>query len=545
MVLLSAVLLTLSFAPLGQFYLAWIGLAPLLIVVSRARTVRAAFFWGWLGGTIFFLLNLAYLLLVTIPGALVLPPYLALYWGLAAATIRMMRLIPQAGYLPPETYSILACCVAAVWVAAEWLRGTVFTGLPWLFIGYTQSPLLAICQIADFAGVYGVMFLVVLVNTMAAVTWLHREHRKPIRRGWITTGVLVLASALYGWWRMSQSAPLTPGPTVLVVQPSDRDFRNKAAPEKQRDSVRFHLEQTTSALQRERADLVVWSETTMPALNPEVREELGGAPLGQLSDQTDRAISAIARLNNTSLLVGGFFVDYAAGARGTRKPIGMRNSAFYYDRVGIHAARYDKIHLVPFGEFIPGRESWPRFYRLFLWLSPYADDYTVSTGPADALTVFPLQSRDAASESRFVSPICFDDIDPSLVARMFRGGEAGAGGPPKRADFIVNLTNDGWFRWNEQPQHLQHALFRSIENRAPTARAVNTGVSGFIDSCGRIGKTVPIGQIGTATQQLALDRRVTFYTRFGDVFAYACVAVAAVVVLCGAWSSFVMWASHG
>src|SRR5699024_751841 len=139
----------------------------------------------------------------------------------------------------------------------------------------------------------------------------------------------------------------------------------------------------------------------------------------------------------------------------------------------------------------------------------------VSTGPADALTVFPLQS--AAGESRFVAPICFDDIDSALIRKMFRGPPAGAsdgGGSGKRADFIDNLTNDGWFRWSEQPQHLQHALFRSIENRAPTARAVNTGVSGFIDSCGRVGKTVPVGTIGTATQQLVLDRRVTFYTRF-------------------------------
>jgi apolipoprotein N-acyltransferase len=316
---------------------------------------------------------------------------------------------------------------------------------------------------------------------------------------------------------------------VLVVQPNDRDFRDKAALEKQRESVQFHLEQTAAALQAQPVDLIVWSETTMPALNPEVREELGASPIGTLSDQTHRALAAVARLNNTSLVVGGFYIDYAPGARGTRKPVGMRNSAFYYDRGGLQAARYDKIHLVPFGEFIPGRESFPWLYRFFRWVSPYTDDYNVSTGPAEALTVFPLQQR--GGDSRFVAPICFDDIDSALMARMFRRDDGGK--PAKRADFIVNLTNDGWFRWNEQPQHLQHALFRSIENRAPTARAVNTGVSGFIDSCGRVGKIVPVGTVGTATHQLVLDRRVTFYTRFGDVFAYACVVAAAGVVV---WS---------
>ena len=560
LLLLSAVLLSLSFAPLGQFYLAWFGLAPMLVVIARAPSARGAAFWGWLGGTIFFLLNLSYLLLVTIPGALLLPPYLALYWGLAAAVIRAARLIDGGADDDPGASSssaadmsgfstsagpenvraryrgsgaglsssafLRAAGVAGVWVAAEWLRGTLFTGLPWLYLGYSQSPLLAVCQVADFAGVYGVMFLVVLVNALAAMTWLHRAPaRRRLVPAWVAAAALVLAAAGYGWWRLAQAAPLSPGPTVLVVQPNDRDFRNKAAIEKQRDSVRFHLEQTTFALQSQPADLVVWSETTMPALNPEVRDELGQSPLGRLSDQTHHALGAIARLNNTSFLVGGFYVDYAPGARGTRKPTGMRNSAFYYDRAGLQAARYDKIHLVPFGEFIPGRDSFPWLYKVFLWLSPYTDDYNVSTGPADALTVFRLQGR-GGNDSRFVSPICFDDIDAALVAKMFRGEDGG-----KRADFIVNLTNDGWFRWNEQPQHLQHALFRSIENRAPTARAVNTGVSAFIDSCGRVGKTVPVGRIGTATQQLVLDRRVTFYTRFGDVFAYACVAGAVLIVV--------------
>ena len=562
--LLSAGMLSLSFAPLGQFYLAWVGLAPLLLVIGDARSIRRAFLWGWLGGTVFFLINLSFLLLVTVPGALLLPPYLALYWGLAAAAIRAARLLgghqtrsdramsgfstsadgriattdgresasaDGRGTSAGSSPSVFLCAtgVAAIWVAGEWLRGTVFTGFPWLFVGYSQSPLLAVCQIADFAGVYGVSVLVVLVNALAAMTLLHRDRVRSLFRAWVTTAALVAATAAYGGWRLAQTAPLMPGPTVLVVQPNDRDFRNKEAIEKQRESVQFHLEQTAAALRQQPADLVVWSETTMPALNPEVRDELGQSPIGTLSDQTHRAIAAVARLNNTSLLVGGFYVDYTAGERGKRKPIGMRNSAFYYDRTGLQAARYDKIHLVPFGEFIPGRESYPWLYRFFMWVSPYTEDYNVSTGPADALTVFPLQARGA--DSRFVSPICFDDIDPALMSKMFRRADGGK--PAKQADFIVNLTNDGWFRWSEQPQHLQHALFRSIENRAPTARAVNTGVSAFIDSCGRVEKTLPVGAIGTATHQLVLDRRVTLYTRFGDVFAYACITASAGIVV---WS---------
>jgi apolipoprotein N-acyltransferase len=139
----------------------------------------------------------------------------------------------------------------------------------------------------------------------------------------------------------------------------------------------------------------------------------------------------------------------------------------------------------------------------------------------------------------FVTPICFEDIDPLLVAKMFRSTR-GQPGTVKEAHFIVNITNDGWFMFNQMPQHLQAARFRSIENRAPTARSVNTGISGFIDSFGRVQGLVPAGTEGTSVRRLQLDPRVTFYTRYGDVFAALC---AAVTVLLAA-ASIVRWAAN-
>jgi apolipoprotein N-acyltransferase len=138
---------------------------------------------------------------------------------------------------------------------------------------------------------------------------------------------------------------------------------------------------------------------------------------------------------------------------------------------------------------------------------------------------------------RFVTPICFEDIDPALVAKMFRSGSPGK---LKAADFIVNVTNDGWFMFNQMPQHLQAARFRSIENRAPTARSVNTGISGFIDSFGRVQGLVPAGTEGTSVQRLQLDPRVTLYTRFGDAFAAACMVVTVVL----AAASVVRWGTR-
>jgi apolipoprotein N-acyltransferase len=127
---------------------------------------------------------------------------------------------------------------------------------------------------------------------------------------------------------------------------------------------------------------------------------------------------------------------------------------------------------------------------------------------------------------RFVTPICFEDIDPAMVAKMFRASPVPGDPLGKRVDFIVNITNDGWFKANENPQHLQAAIFRSIENRAPTARSVNTGISGFIDSTGHTSNLVPQGTEGTSIAMLMLDSRNAPFTSIGDLFADLCGAAA-------------------
>ena len=140
--------------------------------------------------------------------------------------------------------------------------------------------------------------------------------------------------------------------------------------------------------------------------------------------------------------------------------------------------------------------------------------------------------RDGAERptDRFVAPICFEDIVPSMVARMLHEPGSGAA---RRADFLVNITNDGWFRAAQMPQHLQAALFRSIEHRVATARSVNTGISGFVDPLGRVSGIVPAETEGWSAQKLLLDRRVAPYTRLGDAFPITCVAATAAVCVAG------------
>src|SRR5208282_999834 len=133
---------TLAFAPVNQFYLAWIGLAPWLIFLSGAKSWQSAFFWSWLGGTGFFTANMWWMAYISGPGMAALMIYLGLYWAFAALVIY------GAGLLDGQRVGILAGVfgVAAVWTGLEWLRGIVMTGLPWLYLGHTQTPIPALCQ---------------------------------------------------------------------------------------------------------------------------------------------------------------------------------------------------------------------------------------------------------------------------------------------------------------------------------------------------------------------------------------------------------------
>jgi apolipoprotein N-acyltransferase len=142
---------------------------------------------------------------------------------------------------------------------------------------------------------------------------------------------------------------------------------------------------------------------------------------------------------------------------------------------------------------------------------------------ANSRTGSPSGSQTAV---RFISPICLENIDPAIVVQMIRDSSASG----KQADFIANISNDGWFAVQERHQHLQTTVFRCIENRVPMVRCSNTGISAFIDSSGRVLESMGPDTSGFAVRQLELDGRHTFYTRHGDVFAYACLAISACAI---------------
>ncbi len=528
----SVAAFTLAFAPVGAFYLAWIGLVPWLIVVARHRTTVGAFLWSWGAGIAFFSINMGWLWSISPPGTIALHLYLGLYWAVAAVVIRSTGLLRPIRSPGNAGGLAAALAIAVVWTGLEWVRGTFMTGLPWLFLGHTQTPFLLICQIADVAGVYAVTFVLAMVNATLALGWIRGRSARRIG-GTLSVSIALVGGALiYGAVRMSPPVS-QPGPEVIVIQPNYPQRNTGEKGETLDERLAFHLTTSSRAIARTPdADLVVWSETLMPELNREFRAFV------PTYTAVHQRLANLASRHKVGLLVGAAY-GLVEEVGGKLRQSERRNSAYLYDRSGLMAEnRYDKIHLVPFGEFIPFRKTAPPLYRFFNLFNPYGYDYTLV--PGEALTVFTLQPSSGSTTGpskpwRFVTPICFEDSDASLVARMFRPE---APGKPKRADFIVNLTNDGWFSGPQMSQHLQLATFRSIENRVPTARSVNTGISGFIDSAGCPHALLATGIEGFSAHRLMLDPRITWYTRIGDLFAVICAMLTAAIAIVGGWLSF-------
>jgi apolipoprotein N-acyltransferase len=569
LLLLGAGLLTLAFAPVNQFYLAWLGLVPWLFVLSTTRSQWSAFFWSWLAGTFFFIANMWWMAYVTAPGMVALMAILGLYWGYAGLIIRGAGLlknredgrwkIEDGQRVPRHSPSSILnspllriLLIAAVWVAAgEWFRGTwPWHGLPWLHLGHTQSSVLWVCQIADIVGVAGISFIIAMVNAWIAM-WL--IERPTGTRRLIPSGVTIFAIVAivigYGVWRF-HTEQLTPGPTVVVVQPNIPQSATGEKGATREDLLEFHereTERTILARPRGSVDLVAWSETMLPSLNAEARAFFRTNPQGALD--TESLNHVVNRVGNmafalhTNVLTGGQFFDKIKfTSDGLPLAADSRNSSYLFDRAGaLTEYRYDKIHLVPFGEFVPFKQGFPPLYRLLVAFGPPdMDYYQLQPGDEQHLTVFPLKTGggdDGRPERdyRLVSPICFEDIDAGICAKMFRPEPADP--DHKRADFLVNLTNDGWFKANENAQHLQAAIFRSIENRVPSARSVNTGISGFIDPLGRKSGLVEARTEGSSLGTLLLDSRVTVFTRWGEWFAQLCAGVTVIVALAalGGW----------
>jgi len=497
----SGLLLALSFPLPDVESLAWVALVPLLLAVRRSSW-KAAFGQGWLAGLVFFAVTLYWVInamseygrlsfAVSFGVMLLLAGYCALFVGSFCAVLAAV----------PDRHGLLRTWTApALWVALEWLRGQLFSGFPWALLGYSQFHNLRVIQIADITGVYGISFLLVLANVLAAriveaglALAAPAGRRAPLP--WVAAplaAALVAGVMAYGSWRLSPHPDSAGEPSVRIglVQPNvDQAHKWDAA--YRRDTLDRLTRLTLQVA--DGADLLVWPEAATPFLfevETAYRDEL----------------LTFVRDHGVPLLFGSPAVESRSDGQ-----VRLLNSAYLVSGDGTVLDRYDKVHLVPFGEYIPLKEIFSFLDKLVVGIG----DFVPGPGPRVI----------GAPGGRLGVVICFEVIFPDLVRQFADRG----------ADYMVTITNDAWFGRSGAPyQHFAMVVFRAVENRVAFARAANTGISGFIDAEGHILRTTDLFVEAALSGEVRTGGPRTFYTAYGDVFALVC-AILGLLAPAAAW----------
>lgn len=509
--LATVLLYSALFPPIEISWLAFVALVPWLTLVFRCGP-REQVVFSFLAGLGFYLLNVTWILPITIPGYISMSIYLALYWPVAGVLIRALY---QRWSLP------LVLVVPLVWVALEYIRGLGPLGFQWFYLGHSQADNLSLIQIADLGGAYAVSFMLALIN-VALFEWICFRKISSFRHklfNFSTASLILISTLLYGQWRLSQNTT-RPGPAISVIQEDFPMFVEGDSPDIY-DVFDGHLQLSFRAAS-DKPDLIVWPETSIGvSINPEflvAKPEKKRYQYEQPhSEVFVKTLKELAEAANSYLIVGALSKNF--NLPGHYPEVDKYNSAIIYDRKGNYTDRYDKIRPVLFGEVVPFRYSIPWLYRFLNEnMTPYGKDgYEYSLTQGQTLKRFTLSTP--AGDFRYAIAICYEDTMADLVRENARPNDH-----KKPIDFLVNLSNDGWFNHSsELPQHLKISVFRAVENRLAIARSVNTGISGFINPDGSIEKVVRNGTKlygsgirGHLTHQIKIDSRVTLYSRLGD-----------------------------
>jgi apolipoprotein N-acyltransferase len=488
----SGAVLALAFPAVDWNPLAWIALVPLLWVGLGAGG-RVAFRTGWIAGTVFFLATLYWLVLtigtytnlsplVSVGPLLLLCAFLALGFGIFTAGCELAR---RAGI-------DLALVAPPLWVLIEWIRTYILGGFPWVSLGYSQYRTTYLIQFVEFTGVYGLSALVVLVNVVvygAVRAWRAGESASTRRLLALTALLVVLVG--WGYWRVRQLAAVPAEGTLRVgfIQgniPQDV----KWDPAYQDATIDQYARLTTSAV-AEGAELVVWPEAAAPFF---FQQE------GELRDR----ILDLARRLHVWLVVG------SPAFSAENRALIMHNRAYLVSPEGAALQSYDKMQLVPFGEYVPLKS-------LFFFVDKVVEgvgDFRAGHTPVVFHT----------DRANFGVLICYEGIFPGLTRRFVAGG----------ADFMVNITNDAWFGRTSAPyQHLAMAAVRAIENRVPLVRVANTGFSAMVDVDGTIRWRTGLFETEWRVDTVSWTGISTFYARYGDCFVYGCLVLLALIVVGG------------
>ena len=486
----SGLLLTGAFPKIGLEWLAWFALVPLLAALADL-SARESFRIGFIAGLVHYLT----LLYWVVP---VMRTYGYLPWYLSIAILflfaAVLALFPAAFSMALAAIGStpLRCLISVplLWVALEYIRSFIFTGFPWALLGHALYRRLHLIQITDLLGAYGVSFLIVLSNVAVFMaityarrkTWRNFPVTKPVLFGAI--GVFAagfLLTWIYGAWRIRTIDDLiTASPTarVAVIQ-GNIDQAIKWDPAHQFAAISTH-QRLSLAAKSQNPDLIVWPESATPFY------------LFFDKRPTESVMAGIEKVD----------IDFLVGSPSVARQgenVIYFNSAYLIRPATKDISKYDKTHLVPYGEYVPFQRWLPFLGKLVAQVGDFRPGKPGKTLPwkQDALGV----------------QICYEIIFPGLSRALVKNDAA----------LLINITNDAWFGTTSGPyQHFSMTIFRAVENRRALARAANTGISGFIDPVGRILASSRLLEEAMLIRPLPMLRQITFYTRFGDLFALAC-----------------------
>ena len=500
----SGVLLALSFPRFGQPGFAWIALVPLLAALAlrhqpsdsglrtpdsgiSGRSFLLGFLTGlvYFGGTLYWVASVMRIYgglngVVSVAVALALVAYLALYPALFA--LISGRLIAVLG-------PVALLISPAVWVTTEFGRAHLFTGFPWVLVGYSQAPVLQIAQIASLVGIFGLSALVAIVNAVLAYLFFTRSLRARMAAVSVAVACVVAASA-WGTLRIRDGRLTREGALLRVglVQgnvPQDEKWDAARASE----IFQRYLQLTRDAAARG-ARLIIWPESSTPFLfedDPYVHD----------------TIRRIAIDTNAYILVGSDQIERT-------QPPRYYNAAFMVGPDGRTLAVYRKIHLVPFGEYVPLK-------RLLFFAAPLVQAVS-DFSPGEQAVLLPFGGHPISTA------ICFEVVYPELVRRSVLAG----------SELLTTITNDAWFGTSSAPyQHFEQASVRAIEEGRYLVRSANTGISGIVDPYGRVLQESRLFEPAVLVGQVRALTGLTLYARIGDFVAYLAILVTLAALVAG------------
>lgn len=468
---ISGLILTISFPPFSIPYLPFVGLVPILFSIQD-KSPKDSFRTGYIAG-MFHYLTLLYWIPYPITHYGGISPYLSIgpYIMLCAYLSLFFAIFCWLCRFKREPAIIL---YPLYWIILEFIRSKILTGFPWCLLGYTQYKNIHMIQVADITGVYGISYVIVMTNVL--IYHLIKKRRRAVE---VTVGSMILL-AVYGYGFYRVNCKIDGKWIKAAIIQGNIDQSIKWNPSYQSKTIDIYYNLTRSSYKYS-PRLIIWPETAVPFYFQDD---------GKLAD----IIYRIPRESGALLLFG------SPAYLKTRKGINYYNRAYVLS-YGHPPLFYDKVHLVPFGEYVPMKKILFFLNRLV----PAAGDFS------PGWEIKPVKNNDVSAGIM----ICFEAIFPEIARTHVKKG----------ANVLVNISNDAWFGRTSAPyQHLAMSIFRAVENRRALVRATNTGISGFIDPYGRIIKRSQLykREILISTVPL-INQYSSFYTDYGDVFVYAAI----------------------